>query len=142
MQLAVNRVRSQRAALIATGVTAGVAITAMLAVLLVMMATRDTRQDINLGDFAHSSSQFRALNGYEEATEKLCRDVAGCVQGYSATYASYRKFSSIDDAVAFAATSSGSYRSNWIVIEYVGHSLSEGDRADVQEYFDSTATSE
>lgn len=141
-QLAVTRLAPRRVALIATAIIVAVAIAATIVAISVVLLTRDTRQDINLADFGGACSDVRALNGYTQATEDLCREVEGCVQGFRASHAAYRKFASTEDAAAFAASAPDTYRSNWIVIEYTDDELTPADRHEVQEYFDTIATSE
>lgn len=133
---------TRRVALIVIGVILAVTVAAGLAVTLIMLVTRDTRQDINLAEFAHTGVDVPALHGYRNATDELCSDVDGCVQGYSADHAAYRKFATTDAAEAFASSSPNTYRSNWIVIEYTDNQLPEIYREDVQSYIDSIATSD
>jgi hypothetical protein len=140
-QLAVTRLAPRRVALIATAILLAVGIGATIVAITVVLLTRDTRQDINLVDFGGARADVRALNGYTQATEDLCRAVEGCVQGFGASHAAYRKFASTEDAAAFAASAPDTYRSNWIVIQYTDDELTPADRNEIQEYFDTIATS-
>lgn len=138
MQLAVSLIRPRRLAL----TVGAVAVSVVVVVLACFALTRDVRQDINLADFAHARSEVRALDGYEEATDELCAHIAGCIQGFRATHAAFRKFDSTEDAATFARSTPGAYLSNWIVIQYTDGVLTTGQREQVQEMFDSTGTSD
>ncbi len=133
---------TRRVALIACGVIAAVAISAMLVVGLFMIVTRDTRQDINLADLNSGSYDDPALRGYANATDELCRTVDGCIQGYRADDATYRKFTTRDAAAVFASSSPDTYQSNWIVIEYTNDNLAKADRDSIQKYIDTLNTSD
>ncbi|KTS87771.1 hypothetical protein NS183_10230 [Microbacterium testaceum] len=136
-----TRIMTRRVALIISGVISVVAISAALAVTIFMLVTRDTRQDIDLSSLAHASADDPALHGYASATDELCHDVDGCIEGYRADHATYRKFATRDDAMAFASTSPDTYQSNWIVIEYTDDHLTTADRDSVQKYIDTLNTS-
>ncbi|MBD8206804.1 hypothetical protein IFU08_06535 [Microbacterium sp. CFBP 8790] len=128
--------------LIVSGAIAAAAISAMLAIALFVILTRDTRQDIDLGSFDYASVDDPALHGYTDATEELCRDVDGCIQGYRADHARYRKFTTTDAGAAFATSAADTYRSNWIVIEYTDDHLTEADRDSIEGYIDTLNTSD
>lgn len=133
---------TRRVALIASGIIAALAISATLAVALFVIVTRDTRQDINLADYAYARFDDPALYGYADATDDLCHNVDGCIQGYRADHATYRKFTTPDAAAAFASSSPDTYQSNWIVIEYTDDYLTRADRDSIQNRIDTTATSD
>ncbi|WP_207301766.1 hypothetical protein [Microbacterium sp. CFBP 8794] len=142
VQLVVTRTMTRRVVLIVSGAIAAAAISAMLAIALFVILTRDTRQDIDLGSFDYASVDDPALHGYTEATEELCRDVDGCIQGYRADHAKYRKFTTTDAGAAFATSAADTYRSNWIVIEYTDDHLTEADRDSIERYIDTLNTSD
>jgi hypothetical protein len=119
---------------------AGGAIVLGLLVWLVLAALgRDTRQDIDLGEIGNGSTV--ALRGWHDATSELCRDVAGCTQGYRSDYVNVFRFDSIENSTVFADAAPERYPSNWIVVEYADGRLSKDDREDVQLYLDGLATS-
>lgn len=142
MQLAVTLRNGKRIALIISAVIAVVVVGVALVVALLLLVTRDTRQDIDLADFTHASDEVPALSGYARDTEELCDNVPGCIQGFRAEHAAYRKFASKEEAAAYASSTADSYLSRWIVIQYTDSSLSDTDRLVIQELIDSTATSE
>lgn len=130
----------RRTALVACLIAIGIGATLSLGA--VALVTRDTRQDIDLAEFAHAGTALPALDGYERDTDNLCRGVPGCVQGFRATHATYRKFASVEDAADYASSSPDSHLSNWIVIEYTDGPLTEVDRKQIEEMVDSAAISE
>lgn len=142
MHVVSDRKRSRRIGWIVGGSVLGLTLVVVTILAVVTLLTRDTRQDINLADFARGETEIVALEGARDATAELCAENPGCEQGYRTDHVELFKFSSREDAKDFTDRSSEAYQSNWIVIDYADSDLSRSEREEVQEYIDSLATSE
>jgi hypothetical protein len=120
-------------------VTAGAIVLGLLIWLAFAALSRDTRQDIDLGEIGDGSTV--AVRGWRDATSELCRDVAGCIQGYRSDSVNVFRFDSIEYSTVFADAAPERYQSNWIIVEYTDSRLSKDDREDLQLYLDGLATS-
>lgn len=131
----------KRALWIALGVVV-VAVAAWITVIVVSNVTVNPRQTISLSEiYGHNDHQYAAFNGMHEDTAALCASAPGCIQGYAADHAAFRRFSSLDAAREFAHKASDAYQSDWIVIEYTDSTLSAAQRDEIQGYLNGLATS-
>lgn len=113
----------------------------------VWLVTRDSRENLTIASIAESAKQTdgyasEALDGLEEDTATLCRNVSGCVEGYASPSVELLRFDSKEGAAEFASQNADSYQSDWIVIVYTDGSLSGGGRQEVEDLIDSMWKSE
>jgi hypothetical protein len=123
------------------GIAAGAAVIVLIVVVVSSVVFRDTRQDIDLGEFGPAGAGDAAMADYDEATDELCEDEPGCVQAYESEHVDYYKFDSEDRAVAYADSHNDTYQSNWIVIHYTDEALTSEEQDRLEMYVDSIATS-
>jgi hypothetical protein len=128
-----------------TGISAIVAV--ILVALIVSFVTRDTRRDLTLAEVVKSAARSEGdvsgiLGDLRDRTEELCAQLPGCIEGYHSPELDLLRFSSKDDAEAFAAAKVERHRSGWIVIEYDGDEVPIEQRNQAEAFIDGLWTSE
>ena len=112
--------------------TVGLPLLAVLGV--VLLATRDGRQDLVLSDVVGRDAWSRSLMpGMRWATDELCGGELPCVEAVTSETLTLYRFEERDDAVAAAERfGDQGYLTGWIAVRYEPGGLSDAERTDFE----------
>jgi hypothetical protein len=107
----------------------------LIAVLgVVLLFTRDARQDLSIGDLVGEDDWSRSLMpDMRPATDELCGTELPCVEAVTSRTLTMFRFEDRDDAVAAAERfGDDGYLTGWIAVRYEPDALTEAQRTDFE----------
>jgi len=106
---------------------------------VITLVARNPRQDLEIAYFADSAQPPDAFNGIVRDTEAACAGREACIEGYVSAQLTVTRYKTTD-AAQDAATDSpfDTYRSDWILVEYMNHGIGATGRLYLEQLLDGT----
>ena len=120
-------------------IIAGAVLVIGLVAAVVFMVMRDNRVGLQpeyfVGGEGHTS--IALLEGAVDVTDSTCGDTYECESAWGTDDMVLMKFATKDEAAAAARSIGGNaYRSDWLVANFIGDSVSDKDRRDATDVLD------